>query len=192
MHLIDQFRHRAKRGDYQRHLVFDTQRQLFLDDPVGAMDNQIDPERRSRLTCFILDRGQPVTNGDQPVLKSFKRALVLGRKGAHDAGAATGKNKIRARCQKHRRGNNGKRQAGLKLGRKGHLFPLEYMIISTQTLGGFLCACLFVCSFGVYRVKRQWQNAGAYAAIDAALDAVMHAVRPSAVTAGRRSLDSHC
>ena len=115
MNFGNQFRHRTQRGDDQRHLVFDTECQLFLDDPVCTVDNQIDPKGRWCPPCISGDLIEARADGHQPFLQPVQRALVFCRKRANNAGAAAGKNQIRARCQEHRRRHNRQRQAIFKL-----------------------------------------------------------------------------
>ena len=109
MNFGNQFRHRTQRSDDQRHLVFDTERQLFLDDPVCAVNNQIDPKGRRCPPHIRGDLVEARTDGHQPFLQPVQRALVFCRKRADDAGAAAGKNQIWARCQEHWRRHNRQR-----------------------------------------------------------------------------------
>ena len=118
MNFGNQFRHRTQRSDDQRHLVFDTERQLFLYDPVCAVDNQIDPKgRRCRPVSAAICRGP---HGWSPAIpQPVQRALVLCRKGADDAGAAGRANP--GPMPEHWRRHNRQRQAIFKGGRKGHV-----------------------------------------------------------------------
>ena len=105
MHRADKFRHRAKRGDDERHLVADDHVELVLKRIIAAMHDEIGPERRGRVAGFGLDGGPALADLGQPFVKAFDRSPVLHRKTADDAGTATGQDQFRSRGKKHRRGD---------------------------------------------------------------------------------------
>ena len=103
MHPGDKFRHRAERGDDNRHPMTDHHFEFVLEIGIAAMHDQIDGIGRRRVACLGLDRGKPRANLGQPAIKPLTGALVLRRKTADDASAATGEHQFRPGGQKHRR-----------------------------------------------------------------------------------------
>ena len=68
MHRTDKFRNRAKRGDDERDTVARDHLQLFMQNIIAAMHNQIDAKRRRRPAGFSLDSGKTFANDSQPFI----------------------------------------------------------------------------------------------------------------------------
>ena len=120
MHRADQFRNGTKRGDDKRDPVAGDHLQLFLQNIIAAMHDQIDAEGRRRAAGPGLDGGQTFANDGQPFIQPLAGPPVLCRKAADDAGAATGQHHLRPRGQEHRRGNHGKPEPAFKGRGKRH------------------------------------------------------------------------
>ena len=98
---------RAQRGDDHGHLVLFAQRKILLQPVVGAMDNQIDCERRGRrLGMQAIMRGQFLGDAVQPFVELGRGPRVQGRETADNARLALGNDQFRSRDDKHRRADH--------------------------------------------------------------------------------------
>ena len=94
--------------------------QLFLQNIIAAMHDQIDAEGRRRPASLGLDGGKTFADDSQPFIQPLAGTLILRRETADDAGTATGQHHLRPRGQEHRRGNHGKPEPAFKGRGKRH------------------------------------------------------------------------
>ena len=120
MHRANQFRNGTKRGDDERDTVARDPLQLFMQNIIAAMHDQIDAEGRHQPAGSGLDGGQTFANDGQPFIPPLAGPPVFCWKAADDAGTATGQHHLRPRGQEHRRGNHGKSEPAFKGRGKRH------------------------------------------------------------------------